>query len=479
MLVLAGVYCLLLIPLPEAEGNLQRASEAPFVWDQDALWAQLEKTFVQGRNMAASDLDSLVAQMTRELDTVMENYPKDRIPPQDPFYSMLLDRFFRVAPLIAAQDHKSDWHIQFYNRIRNKLKSDSQGWDMGQPAARQLAYKVLYGVRAGVEEIMLQSTAEEFNTTQFVSEVASATPSATILGIEVHSGDLLVSRGGAEVSAFISRGNDYPGNFSHVALVYIDSATGEPSFVEAHIEKGVAIATKEQYLKDKKLRFMVMRPRANLEAIRANPMLPHQAAAYMYGESQSRHIPYDFKMDYNDPSAMFCSEVGSYAYKQFGLPLWEYPSTISSDGIINWLHSFGVEHFVTQMPSDLEYDPNLSVVAEWRDQQTLFKDHLDNAVMDALIERANSGEQIDYNIWLLPLARVLKAYSFLQTSFGKEGVIPEGMSAVTALKNNDFVARFQQLKEQTAAKAAAFEREQGYLPPYWQLVKFAEAGQRP
>ena len=39
----------------------------------------------------------------------------------------------------------------------------------------------------------------------FVSNEPSVTPSANVLGIKVHSGDLLVSRGGAEVSAFISR----------------------------------------------------------------------------------------------------------------------------------------------------------------------------------------------------------------------------------------------------------------------------------
>ncbi len=102
---------------------------------------------------------------------------------------------------------------------------------------------------------------------------------------------------------------------------------------------------------------MVMRPRVHLEALIANPMLPHEASLYMFNESQNRHIPYDFKMDYYDSSAMFCSEVGSYAYKQFGINLWESESTISSNGIIEWLNNFGVENFVTQMPSDLEYDP--------------------------------------------------------------------------------------------------------------------------
>ena len=179
-------------------------------------------------------------------------------------------------------------------------------------------------------------------------------------------------------------------------------------------------------------------------------------------------------MDYYDSSAMFCSEVGSYAYKQFGINLWEFKSTISSDGIVRWLNNFGVENFVTQMPSDLEYDPVFSVVAEWRNKEILFQDHLDNAVMDALISRANNGEQLDYNIWTLPLARIIKAYSLVLNVVDKEGVIPNGMSATMALKNNDFVDRFQNCKSLTASKVDAFKEKNGYLPPYWQLVKMAE-----
>lgn len=474
LLILAGVYGLLLIPLPQKEGEIQKASEAPFVWDQDALWERLEASFLSGKAMPASTLDSLVNRMARETDSILLAYADKRIHPEDGFYPLIEANFFQIAPLIAAQQNKSDWHIHFYNSVRSKLKEDAIYWDMNSGAARNISYRVLYGMRAAVEEILLQSTEEQFVSTMYVSDEASAAPAATIMGIPIHSGDLLVSRGGAEVSAFISRGNDFPGNFSHVALVYISEETNQPYFVEAHIEKGVAIATQEAYLKDKKLRFMVMRPRANLQALKADPLIPHKAALYMYEEAQERHIPYDFKMDYYDPSAMFCSEVGSYAYKQFGVGLWEFTSTISSSGIIDWLHNFGVENFVTQMPSDLEYDPALSVVAEWRNKETLFQDHLDNAVMDALIGRANAGEKLTYNRWLLPVARVVKGYSFLLTLVGKEGIIPEGMSPVTALKNNDFVARFQQVKARTQLKIAAFENEQSYVPPYWQLVRFAE-----
>lgn len=468
------LYVLLLIPLPENNNNLKTATESPFVWDQDSLWKSLEDTFIEAKLVSPIKLDSIVNNMISDADLLLSRYKDTFYTPHHKIHDSIETLFFRIAPLIAAQEKKSDWYIRYYNAVRRKLKSDSQYWDMSTINARNRSYKTLYGIRAAVEEILLQSNDDEFIATMYVTNEASETPSAEILGIKVHSGDLLVSRGGAEVSAFISRGNDYPGNFSHVALVYIEKESNTPYFVEAHIEKGVAIATLEQYLRDKKLRFMVMRPRFDLPELKLNPMLPHAVSEYMFNESQTKHIPYDFKMDYHDASAMFCSEVGSYAYKHYGIDLWEFQSTISSNGIVNWLNAFGVQNFVTQMPSDLEYDPMLSVVAEWREKDVLFQDHIDNAVMDALISKANTGEKLDYDLWSLPLARVIKAYSVVLNMFGKEGVIPEGMDATTALKNNYFVNRFQNLKSLVLKKVEIFQKEKGYLPPYWELVRIAE-----
>ena len=127
----------------------------------------------------------------------------------------------------------------------------------------------------------------------------------------------------------------------------------------------------------------------------------------MYEEANSRHIPYDFKMNFYDPEAMFCSEVGSYAYNQYQIKLWQSESTISSNGVVTLLNTFGVENFVTQMPSDLEYDPQLSVVAEWRDTESLMEDHIYNAVIDAMLECADAGKEIDYNNFMLCEATVV------------------------------------------------------------------------
>ncbi len=471
---LAIIYLLLLIPdAKEKKANIETGKK-PFAWNRDAQWLQMEELFRQAKQMDSVELDSVI--MTHQIiaQNIFTFLQEKNLSAQDSTWTFIENNFFELASLVAVHQDQMPWMIDYYNAVRNLVKKQSQLWDLNDPAAKNTVYSLLYGMRAAVEEVLLQTKGLNFPKAMLVNNERSATPATSIFGIEVHSGDLLVSRGGAEVSALISRGNDYPGNFSHIALIYVNEKTKEPFLIEAHIEKGVAVSSIAQYENDKKLRFMVMRPRADLPMLMADSMLPQKAAKRMFDEAGKRHIRYDFKMNFNDTVEMFCSEVASYAYRTNGLQVWKYPSTISSQGVVNWLHDFGVENFVTQMPSDLEYDPQLAVVAEWRDPETLFKDHIDNAVMDALLEKANRGETIDYNIWQLPVVRVIKGYCVIKNLFGKIGMIPEGMSATKALKNQSFVAMHVEVKNKTMQMADKFIQKNGYRPPYWQLIKMAD-----
>ena len=97
-----------------------------------------------------------------------------------------------------------------------------------------------------------------------------------------------------------------------IALLYVHEETRQPFVIEAHIEGGVAIAALDAYLTDKKLRIMVLRPRADLPQLTADPQLPHKAAGHAIAEARRQQIPYDFTMDYQDASKLFCSEVVVY-----------------------------------------------------------------------------------------------------------------------------------------------------------------------
>jgi hypothetical protein len=468
-LALAGAA---LLSLPARAPDVPDAPPhgAPFAWNQDSLWHALETQYVALRATGCDDAAGPrgIADVNRRLDAIASS----SLLPADPQFDALEQAFFALGPVAAACPASLHDYVAASGRLRQVVKDQSRLWNPDDSAAKQRVYRLLYGARAAVEEAMLQHPESSFALLPGRQE-PSATPSAVVHGVRIHSGDMLVSRGGYPTSALIARGNDYPGNFSHVGLVYVDSATHAVSVIEAHIEVGVAVASAEEYLADKKLRVMVLRPRADLPAMQADPMLPHRAAALALARARAGHIPYDFTMDYTDPSKLFCSEVASSAYHDVGIDLWMRLSTITRPGIRRWLSAFGVRHFQTQEPSDLEYDPQLVVVAEWCDPATLWQDHVDNAVIDAMLEDADSGTGLGYSWYRLPLARLAKAYSTARVMAGGHGPIPEGMSAASALRHEAFVERQRALATRVRQAADALEQRQGYRPSYWTLVDLA------
>lgn len=472
LVILIGFYAVLLIP-GTAPPEPAPGEKKPFAWNQDEYWSQLESQFKEVRTSDCAELASDITARFSEIEKLMMPVSSAGLYPTDTMFEIIEDRFFQLSVLLAACPEKLPDYLELFSRLRKDVKAQSIAWDMNSGLARDRTYRLLYGGRTAVEEIMMQAGDPSVPEVVPGTAETSATPSAEILGVVIHSGDILVSRGGAPTSALIARGNDYPGNFSHIALAYVDSLTHKVSIIESHIEMGVAIADIEKYLKDTKLRVMVLRLRSDLPEMRADPLLPHRAAEYALRRAETELIPYDFAMDFEEPSKLFCSEVVSDAYGHVGVGLWAGLSHISSVGVKAWLAAFGVENFTTQEPSDLEYDPQLRVVAEWRDFETLYKDRLDNAVVDIMLESAEKGERLGCDWYRLPLARIAKAYSVILNQFGGVGPVPEGMDASAALRNEWFSARHNETKEKLLLLAQQFKETNGYAPPYWELIKLA------
>ncbi|MGA8053303.1 MAG: YiiX/YebB-like N1pC/P60 family cysteine hydrolase [Burkholderiales bacterium] len=473
-IVLAAIvlFALLCIPAPDpplAEG----VAGKPFTWKQDSQWNALEASFQQERSVGCNGLKEPIDVGFRQGEQYLASLAVSRFGPDAAIFTDLEKNIFSLGTMVAACPHRIGNYVEFVTRTRSLLKRQSETWDMNDRAVRDRLYRLTYGGRAALEEVMLQAPAGSFPALILADTVPSVTPAYSVRGLTLHSGDILVSRGGAPTSALIARGNDYPGNFSHVALLYVDEKTGVPGIIESHIEVGVVVSTVEAYIKDKKLRIMVLRLRPDLPQMKADPMLPHKAAQKLYEEAKSRHIPYDFEMDYKDPSKMFCSEVASSAYEQFGVDLWQGTTHMSSPGVVKWLSYFGVTHFETEAPADLEYDAQLTVVAEWRDLDALWNDHVDNAVTETMLEGADAGDEIPYSWWMLAPARLVKGYSATRNFFGGVGPIPEGMDATAALRNLELTSMHEKIRERVLAQAATFQEKQGYRPPYWELVRMA------
>lgn len=470
---LIALVLLLYVPDPAPALPSPAAAQA-FVWDQDDVWRSIEARFAAARQAGCT---AVGAELDAQLDALAADIAwieGGGIAPGNERFDGLEDRLFAAASLTGACPQSVSSLVGQVTRLRAALKVQSRDWDLTQQDSRRRLYRLLYGGRTLVEELLLQGAGSELPTIITGTDEPSQTPAAVVAGVELHSGDILVSRGGAPVSALIARGNDYPGNFSHIALVHIDES-GEIRIIEAHIEVGVTVSSAETYLADKKLRIMVLRLDHALEALRDDPLLPHRAATAALEEGLTRHVPYDFAMHYEDPRKKFCSEVASAVYAERGVSLWEGLTSMSSRGVTAWLSRLGVEKFETYGPSDLEYDPKMVVVAEWRDPEALFADHVDNAVIDALLEGAERGDELDYAYRALPLARIAKAYSVLLNLFGKAGPVPEGMSATRALRAQWLDGRHEAVKKGVLARVDNFRKDRGYTPPYWELLAMARA----
>ncbi|HNF87020.1 MAG TPA: YiiX/YebB-like N1pC/P60 family cysteine hydrolase, partial [bacterium] len=433
----------------------------------------LEREFVASRYEEGLQTVKLIQVSMAQLQRMTDTLNTTTVNTSDELLWRIERSVYYLATRVAVKPEFVADFSRIIMNLRFVVKKQSRNWDMKDRITRERLYRILYGMRTALEEVLLQSQTDKFAEINPGHAESSVTPHADVLGVMLHSGDILVSRGGAPTSALIARGNDFPGNFSHVALVHIDSVTGKISLIEAHIEKGVAIATWNEYIADKKLRILILRPRHDIPVLASDPMAPHKAADFALQLALQKHIPYDFVMNYRDHGALFCSEVASSAYESVGISLWMGISRITSPGTKQWLSYFGVRHFETQEPADLEYDPQLQVVAEWRNASALLQDQLDNAVIDIMLEDADAGKPIEYNMWYLPAARLAKTYSVLLNFFGKVGPIPEGMSATAALRNQWFSERHHAIRAILAEEVKKFREKKQYFPPLWERHRLA------
>jgi hypothetical protein len=325
-----------------------------------------------------------------------------------------------------------------------------------------------------LDEALVQAGLDALPALRVIEEVPSRAPFIDVEGVRVHSGDVLLSRGGAPTSALIARGSDFANTFSHAALLHVDAETGEGTVIESLIEAGSVFTTVDEYLESKKHRILVLRLRPDHPALAADPLSAHRAAQHMLDRVRSEHLPYDFAMDWADPSAAFCSEIIYHAYREVGVELWSMRASMSSPGLVTWLAAMGVREFTTLVPSDAEYDPQLRAVAEWRDASALMEYRLDNAITDALLEEAERGARLGYPWYALPPARLLKASSVARSWIGGTPTIPKGMSASTALRVDALVSRVHPaVLDELAARAEGFREANGREAPYWTLVDLA------
>lgn len=466
---LALVLCCLISPLSAAD-----TSAGLFSWQRDSFFQTLEQTFEQARQQPLAQVRiqfvMQLAQGKRLLESI--RLTTDEVPFAE--LKGLEEAQFYVATLAAAHESLMIEAHGFLTDARLTVLRAAVHWPTGNADVHDAIYRVVYGGRTAIEEALVQHKGADLPALTLLEDIPSATPSVLIEGVRVHSGDIILTRGDAPTSAMIARGNPYPANFSHVALVHVDELTGTATVVESLIEHGVVFKSAAEFLKEKRHRLLLLRLRPGNPVLELEPLAPHHAASYMLDHIKAGHIAYDFSMNWNDASEMFCSEVVYHAYRSTAMDLWARKSKLESPGLIRWLGDVGMQHFTTILPSDIEYDPRLAPVAEWRNLETLRNERLDNVTLDVLLEAGERGDRLSY----APLAAlpggVFKLWSKLKSVMGFTPTIPAGMSVDTALRVHSLIKEVHpKLRAAIANADTKYHMEHGYPTPYWTLTAIA------
>jgi len=451
-----------------------KAEEAtPFQWQRDALFQSLEQEFLLARDRPFEQVSREMAELETEGRALLAAVAQSGTMVLFSVLARLETVQFRMAARAAAHPRLLERLQRFIVAVRTTVTNAARFWPRGNDV-RNALYRLLYGGRVAVEEAWIQNRTEVLPELLYVEDAPSATPAVVIEGVRVHSGDILLSRAGAPTSALIARGSDYSGSFSHAALVYVDPENGKLIVIESLIEKGAVRNTFEAYLRDKKRRILLLRPRQEHPVLQPHPDAPHRAAEHMLSQVSKGRIDYDFSMDWQDTSRFFCPEVPYHAYAHVDITLWHYMTTLASPGLRAWMSDMGVRHYTLPLPSDLEYDPFLATVAEWRNADVLKEDRLDNAIMDALLEEADKGLRLGYSSMKVPFGGMTKFWGLFQSVFGADRTIPKGMSVATALRVDSLANKvYPALRTALRQRTEAFRNEKSYEPPYWTLLALA------
>lgn len=300
------------------------------------------------------------------------------------------------------------------------------------------------------------------------------------------SGDVLLSRGNAVVSAAIARITNEDSNFSHIGMVYVDPVTKKVETIEAHIEYGTLVADISDY-SDMKVRGLVFRfndpklndkqnaEKAHNAATKVRALVQEYAKKYnkdyshnqiskfiremLFKESNDNfgfpNICYDFSMVADNPlqlkpsknedrKCLFCSEVVSLAFKLLD-PQGQYqkvPTFMSSikPKNDNFIRNIGVRAPVTFAPADIEIDPYFELVLEWRDFKRIHRSHILDAVLTSLYGwmdeknynfKFSAGKKVEAKV-IYDLRRWPLFDKLVEDAFPKN-LRPEGIAAMRSI----------------------------------------------
>lgn len=235
-------------------------------------------------------------------------------------------------------------------------------------------------------------------------------------GLEsIEAGDLLLSRGEAFTSAVISRIGTVDNQFSHVAMVYEDDGTlmgqkGKKYVVESVFNPGLQIIPLEEYMQHTKARWAIFRlQNVKNDGATEAKKIAVEASKWLAQKAKNENICYNFTMDMYDEKCMFCSQSVALAIQQVctqqdmkceTFPSYQNPSMFSFPLAYTsyrpdqnpLMHMLNMTVNETFAPADVEVDPRLDFVAEYRNLGFIESARMYDMIFTKMFQWMETGE---------------------------------------------------------------------------------------
>ncbi len=202
--------------------------------------------------------------------------------------------------------------------------------------------------------------------------------------VEFKTGDILMVRAMSFVSATIARVGDEDGQFSHAAMIYVDNGT--PYVIESLIESGVGITPLKEWRAGHHARTVLYRMKDRELAVRAATKLYEVVKKRL---AEGNPVPYDFKMKTDQHDEIFCAEIVQWALDMVTdghSPIPHYMTEFNEFRNHNFLYQLTIDEVKTFSPNDLEVEPAVEVVAEWRNYEATRLRRVQDVVLVSILD---------------------------------------------------------------------------------------------
>src|SRR5512136_26891 len=162
-IVLAAIFLFALFSIPASDPPVAKGvAGKPFTWRQDTTWNALEASFRQARSLGCDGLKGLIDGSLRQGGRYLATLATSQFGPDATIFTELEKNIFSLGIMVAACPERRQDYIDLVTRTRSRLKRQSEHWDMNDRAARDRLYRLIYGGRAALEEVMLHVSAGSY-----------------------------------------------------------------------------------------------------------------------------------------------------------------------------------------------------------------------------------------------------------------------------------------------------------------------------